>query len=254
MVRNPAQLICFCCYAAYHGGMAKKKTPNGTWVVWDNVERVMRTLMAENNGLIPSRVVFRAKGLLGLLQACSTYHGGLNSVRERLGVARQKYCKQCQTVKSVTAFRLKRDTHGSAHRDNICVMCSSHAVCAYRLSWKGRAAEMHRRTLHRARATGREHDLTKEWLYERLVAIDFKCEVTGIALQQRCPQGTGFKSRYGASVDRIDSARGYTRDNVRIVTNRINVALGDLTDGQFEEFAVGFLRMRGWVLFEPGSI
>jgi hypothetical protein len=47
----------------------------------------------------------------------------------------------------------------------------------------------------------------------------------------------------------IDSTLGYTQDNVRVVCNRINIALGDLTDADFEEFAVGFLEGRGYRVF-----
>lgn len=208
--------------------------------------------MAANNGLIPSKSVFLANGLQGMLVVIGTTHGGLGAVRERLGVSGMKHCGGCDQVLGVDQFRLRKTEGKGTFRNNTCRRCDGNSSLKYRATWVGRAAEMHRRARERAKKLGREYDLTKEWVFERLVSFNFKCEVTGIDLvADTRGHGTGFRNRFGASLDRIDSTRGYTKDNVRIVSNRANIALGDLTDAQFEIFAAGFLRVRGWGLTPP---
>lgn len=227
--------------------MAGTKHPNGHWQCWENVETELRKLMMTHHGLIPSGSVFRELGLSGLQVAINTYYGGLRSVRERLGVS-LKLCGGCQQPLPLSSFRMRNSKKGP-HRDSICIQCSSSAVDAYRATWRGKAAEMHRRARERAKGLGREYTLTKEWIFNRMVSGGFKCEVTGIDIvPDTRGSGVGFRNRFGPSLDRIDSARGYTEDNVRVVANRTNIALGDLSDDQFEEFAVGFLKTRGWTL------
>lgn len=73
------------------------------------------------------------------------------------------------------------------------------------------------------------------WELERRLAIG-KCELSGVPL---C-----FSERRGCrmpSIDRVDSGRGYTHDNVRIVALCLNLALS--TWSQADVLAV----MRAWV-------
>lgn len=45
-----------------------------------------------------------------------------------------------------------------------------------------------------------------------------------------------LNKNFMASVDRIDSTRGYFRDNVRFVSATVNYAKNDQTEEQFQEF------------------
>lgn len=221
------------------------KRNNGYWKKWENVEVELRKLMEQNNGLIPSSSTFIKNNLGGLLVTIHSDYGGLEAVRKRLGV-HKKLCSSCNELLNFEDFRTKKHKKGS-HKDNICIKCSNDNVKEYRATWKGRAAELFRRAKERSIRLNREFDLTKEWVWERLQSTDFKCEVSGIPLiPDTRGSGVGWRNRFGASLDRINSDLGYTKDNVRIVANRINIALGDLTDDDFEEFAIGFLRKRGW--------
>lgn len=69
---------------------------------------------------------------------------------------------------------------------------------------------------NRAKKNGWEFDLTREFLDS--IAPDY-CPVLGIKLRPGSGKGPSDDSY---SVDRIDSKRGYTRDNVIIVSWRAN--------------------------------
>lgn len=74
---------------------------------------------------------------------------------------------------------------------------------------------------------GRPFDLTEDFLSELLAPM--VCSVTDIPLSYEW-DGEGRTNPWGPSVDRIDSAGGYTMDNVRLVCWAYNLAKSDWTD------------------------
>ena len=58
-----------------------------------------------------------------------------------------------------------------------------------------------------------------------------KCEVTGIAFDYDNKFNT-CKNPLSPSIDRIDSTKGYSKDNARIVLWQYNLMRGELTDDQ----------------------
>ncbi|KKN55442.1 hypothetical protein LCGC14_0582120 [marine sediment metagenome] len=90
---------------------------------------------------------------------------------------------------------------------------------AYRATTHGRAVEMwhsHRRT---AKVRGLDATLTKEWIEEKLNGV---CEATGLGFEL-----TGGRGPKSPSLDRMDSSKGYTPENTRMVLWAINLACGD---------------------------
>src|ERR1051326_3314440 len=109
-----------------------QRKPNGYWRRWENVETELRKAMDENHGLIPGRSYFDERGLGSLLVAVTLYYGGMAAVRERLGIAGQKYCPGCDQVKEIAAFRMRRKGERELFRDNVCRQCNSAKVADYR--------------------------------------------------------------------------------------------------------------------------
>lgn len=74
---------------------------------------------------------------------------------------------------------------------------------------------------NRAKQKGMEFDLTKEWVKARST----NCELSGLPFR---PEYDGVHSRnpFAPSVDRIDSSRGYTQDNCRVILYCLNMGLG----------------------------
>jgi hypothetical protein len=79
----------------------------------------------------------------------------------------------------------------------------------------------------RAARRGWEFDLTRDWVEEKLNAG--RCEVTGIPLELDKPDGYALYP-WAPSIDRIDSAKGYTQENCRMVVWAYNVAKAEWGD------------------------
>ena len=65
-------------------GFDSGRKPKGYWKKWENVERELEEVM-EQEGEIPTQKRLRDLGKSSLGVAITKYHGGINSVRERMG-------------------------------------------------------------------------------------------------------------------------------------------------------------------------
>ena len=74
-----------------------------------------------------------------------------------------------------------------------------------------------------------EHNLTTEYIQDLLEKQNYCCAFTGIKLDHK----TGKNSLRLASIDRINSKKGYVKNNIQIVLNSMNKAKGESTDKQF---------------------
>lgn len=77
-----------------------------------------------------------------------------------------------------------------------------------------------------------EHNLTTAYIQGILEKQNYCCAFTGIKLDHK----TGKNNLRMASVDRIDSKKGYVENNIQIVLNSMNKAKGESTDKQFRKF------------------
>jgi len=86
----------------------------------------------------------------------------------------------------------------------------------------------------RAKAKGVEFSLTPED-----IAFPQYCPILGIKLE--IGVGSGAKPN-SPSIDRIDPAKGYTRDNIQVISQLANVMKNNATPGQLILFARWVLR------------
>lgn len=93
---------------------------------------------------------------------------------------------------------------------------------------EGRAAKM----LHNAKYHGGGCHLTIEWIIGKLKAG--KCEMTGLPFDLN-------GGPYGPSIDRIDSKKGYTEDNCRVIVWWLNRALYVWGDEVFRAVASAYI-------------
>jgi hypothetical protein len=78
-----------------------------------------------------------------------------------------------------------------------------------------------------------EFDLKIEDLWELLEFQNMKCKLSGICIGFGLENGMNSRKDTTASLDRIDSKKGYTIDNVQWVHKRINMMKQSLSDDDF---------------------
>lgn len=117
-----------------------------------------------------------------------------------------------------------------------------------RVSFRGRLKAMLGAAHDRAIEKGRVFDLRPHWdsLYPRF--SKGVCEASGIPFAMDLGRGRGMRS---PSIDRIDSRKGYTIDNVRFVCWGLNRAFGEQGEHEFRPLAVAWLRARGCKVEDP---
>lgn len=82
----------------------------------------------------------------------------------------------------------------------------------------------------RAKALGLRFNLTTDYIQE--ISPD-KCPILGITIKY----GGGDKSKYSASLDRIEPAKGYVIGNVQIICNLANMMKSNATEDELSSFA-----------------
>jgi hypothetical protein len=168
------------------------------------------------------------------------YPGG----RRKLPVRR---CSRCQELKPLNSQSFVPDTRRSSGFTTWCRAChnayqndrrkarlndpryrdkalerSRRQVAKWKAKPEGRAYVLRGSAKHRAKKYGVPFDLTLEWLQVRIEAG--RCEVTGLPFNM---DSNKRNTPFAPSVDRINSAGGYTEDNCRLVLFAVNAALGD---------------------------
>lgn len=101
---------------------------------------------------------------------------------------------------------------------------------AYYESKVGRAKTMMKSARRRSDKFSDTTDLTDKIILEMLETTSV-CTVTGIPFDYK-PSESTKKNPYAPSLDRIDSSRGYIRENVRLVIWQYNLMKGEISDDE----------------------
>jgi hypothetical protein len=136
---------------------------------------------------------------------------------------RFRVCSECGENKAIRMFSLINKTNASEGHREVCKRCS--AALRYRQRterlWQEDAVGiMLMNSKQRAKSKGLENTLTRE----DIVIPEF-CPVLGIRLHVE-----DRAAKYAApSIDRIDNSKGYTPDNIVVVSVRANILKRDAT-------------------------
>ena len=79
---------------------------------------------------------------------------------------------------------------------------------------------------YRARRKGQEFSITEEDIKELLTHQDNKCFYLGIPFDNN-------SDRYSLSIDRIDSSKGYTKENIRLASSIVNYMKAEYPEEEF---------------------
>ena len=136
------------------------------------------------------------------------------------------FCIYCQTAKPLSAFG-----HPKSGKQK-CKKCRAKYTRDLLKTPNAYIKNILARTKYRSKKKGFSYDLDYEFIKDALDSQEWRCSLSGIPFVI----GEG-KHRHSPSVDRIDSNKGYTKDNVRIIIDVLNTALGRLTDLEFINLA-----------------
>lgn len=92
----------------------------------------------------------------------------------------------------------------------------------------------------RSSSSGLEHTLTEAEFMDKFNETDGKCTLSGLFFSGG--KSDSWRVRpFFPSLDRIDSTKGYTKDNVRFVSTAVNLALSDWGDEILKTIAFGIV-------------
>lgn len=149
-------------------------------------------------------------------------------------MVRMKKCNKCLKVKSIECFNKNKTKKDG--REGYCRECRKAYYKVEYTTLTGRARMLKINCAKRSREFGYECDLTNEWIKEK---IKEGCVLTGVSFNLE-----DVKHPFAPSIDRIDSNKGYTKDNCRLVVMIANYAKNMWDDDALYDFAEKLLNHR----------
>ncbi len=136
-------------------------------------------------------------------------------------VTHRTICRPCNLArKRNVASRRQSTIPGAAY--------NRETTRAYRQTPLGRAGVLVFFAEKRARDVGRDFNLTRENIAQR-IAIGV-CEATGISFDMAPGSDKHHANPWSPSLDRRDSSKGYTVDNVQVVVSAYNYAKSEWSE------------------------
>lgn len=155
-------------------------------------------------------------------------------------------CKVCCKKLTFKQFPYAKHINGNAYFQNVCSKCiykrkkinHPNRIARYQKVQKdketntlqGRTNLLCYRSKQKAKRYGYSHSLSKEFVLDKLKIG--KCEATGIQLYF----GELNIHPYAPSLDRIDSNKGYTEDNVQLTCMMYNFCKNQFSTEQVNNF------------------
>jgi hypothetical protein len=102
---------------------------------------------------------------------------------------------------------------------------------------EGRAREMYKHAKRRSANLGWSFDLDFEWVLDKVLS---GCELSGLAFTYE-RDGSGKNVPLSPSIDRVDSSKGYTKDNCRVIVWALNAAFNSWGKAQFKQIVSAWL-------------
>lgn len=115
----------------------------------------------------------------------------------------------------------------------LCHQCNSTRVKGQDTRWK-----MHHRAKQRAKISGLEFNLSPED-----IQIPRFCPILGVELISH--SGSSGGRGHSPSLDRIDNTKGYTKDNIQVISHLANQMKGSASTEQLIKFADWVYKVTG---------
>ena len=146
-------------------------------------------------------------------------------------------CIECKLTKPIGLFCIRKTKKGTAYASTLCRKCKSLRVVK---TTQTKVIPNIRRRLskvrHRCNLLDLPFDLDELWVREQLDRSEWRCSVTGDQMTLASAKGENATDT-SWSIDRVDPSVGYTKTNVRFVTNGFNRWRSNFTDGELLRMA-----------------
>lgn len=129
-------------------------------------------------------------------------------------------CTNCGTIFETTS------------KMTLCKPCNSNRVKSQTPEWR-----MHQRAKQRCRKSGLEFSITVDD-----IVIPDVCPILGIPLNMNSGRSGAYKN--SPSLDRINNNKGYTPDNIQVISQLANAMKGAASDKELIAFAKWVLSTR----------
>lgn len=147
-------------------------------------------------------------------QLISLYKGGMSSTR----LAKKFDMTHSGIVKQLKRLNIDRRPRGQFRRGSGFLAISD---------------SLFTRIKGGAKVRNLNFDLNKDLIYQMLVDQDYCCKLSGVQITLPGSSNDFSTGNFTASLDRIDSSKGYTHDNVQWVHKFVNIMKQDMSDQEF---------------------
>lgn len=154
-------------------------------------------------------------------------------------------CYKCNKYKSEECFDSNPKNWFRNGKDRQCKECKKQQYIKRRLANRGKKdlnrllLERYHGILERAAKKNLECSITLDYLRELWCKQNGLCAISNIPMTYIFNNG---RIPTNISVDRIDSSRGYTRDNIQLVCMAVNQMKSDLDDNTFYDICAAIVR------------
>jgi hypothetical protein len=146
---------------------------------------------------------------------CKSCYGLTNEQANKERSAKKRLTRVRKCVGFCGKIKLWTEFH------NKCTLCKDCAGKGYLSQWISNIK-------NRSKKKGWSFDIDTSFIQELFEKQDGKCAITKIPFTFNFTKHKNYKKDpFSPSIDRIDSSRGYTKDNVRIVCMVVNLALNE---------------------------
>jgi hypothetical protein len=147
-----------------------------------------------------------------------------NFKRNKWRACKQPNCKKCSyNLEKISASKNKRDDL-IRHLNSLIYGCRSRSKDTWKLAGSQR---------------GKECSIVKEDLLELWYKQEGKCALSGIIMENMINGGYNI---FNTSVDRIDTSKGYVKENIRLVCNKVNIMRSNMRDEELLMFCKAIVK------------
>lgn len=142
------------------------------------------------------------------------------------------FCNRCKETKDEINF--SSDITRTGGLQTYCKTCQTDMLCKYWSTFNGFMKRLFKDSRRSAQERELAFTITHQDLLDCYDEQDGLCNLTGVKLTHNSTPGLGRnKHPFNISVDRIDSSRGYERNNIQLVCTYVNTIKWDLPQDNF---------------------